>query len=103
MAHWWEQSQTPRWVYPGLVRGRACTVIAIVCALFGRLKDVSGCSAAPEDFSSAAFLALFLFRVSQRACVCARACVWMCVCVDEVSAVMCSLMERNDLGEHWLP
>ena len=34
-----------------------------------RPKDVSGCSAAPDEFSFAAFLALFLFRGSQRMCV----------------------------------
>ena len=44
----------------------ACIVTASHCTLFGRLKDVQGCSAAPEDFSPTAFLALFLFRGSQR-------------------------------------
>ena len=55
--------------YLGLMKVCACIVIALHCALFGRPKDVQGCSAAPEEFSPTAFLALCLFRGSQRACV----------------------------------
>ena len=46
-------------MYLSLVKGCASFMIAILGALFGRLKDVSGCSAAPEEFSPTAFLALF--------------------------------------------
>ena len=48
-----------------------------------RPKDVYDSSAVPEEFSFTAFLALFLFRGSQRVCVCVcvRACVRACVCV----------------------
>ena len=52
----------------GLVKGRACFMIAILCALFGRRKDVWGCSAAPEELSPTAFLALFLFHSFQYVC-----------------------------------
>ena len=47
-----------------------------IAASINRPKDVSGCSAAPEEFSFTAFLALSLFsRFSSCACVC------VCVCV----------------------
>ena len=52
-----------------LIKGCACFIFAISCALFGRPKDVQGCSAAPEEFSLTAFLALFWFHGSQRVCV----------------------------------
>ena len=47
------------------------------CAVPNRLKDVQGCSAAPEEFSFTAFLALFLFAVPI-VCVC----VWVGVRVS---------------------
>ena len=59
-------------------------VSAILYAFFGRPKAVQGCSAAPEEFSPTAFLALFLFRgfnVCVRACL--RVCVCVCVCVSK--------------------
>ena len=66
----YEQSQTPPWMYLGLVKGCTCFMIAILCALFGRPKDVQGCSAAPEEFSPTAFLVLLLsFSRSQRVCL----------------------------------
>ena len=41
---------------------------SVGCALSSRPRDVPRCSAAPEEFSRAAFLACFLFRSAQRVC-----------------------------------
>ena len=48
-------------------------------ALFVRPKDISGCSAAPEEFLPLLFLLCSCFCGSQCVCVCVCACVRVCV------------------------
>ena len=60
------------------------------CALFDRPKDVSGCSAAPEEFLQPLFLLCSFFAVPN-----VRVCVCVCVCVCARACMRDTLQRQN--------
>ena len=57
-------------------------MLHVRCALFGRPKDVKGCSTVDEEFLQPLFLLCSCFTVPNVCvCLCVCVCVGVCVCV----------------------